>query len=51
MVFYRRAAESIDYYQRRNRQARKSHRKKLLGRLRKIGIKISQLSSCMPRDL
>jgi len=51
MIFYRQAARSIAYYQHRNQQARKSHRKKMLRRLRKLGIKVGQLNCCIPHDL
>jgi len=40
-------AEIIAYYQRRNRQARISHTRKTLHRLKCLGIKVHQLPSCV----
>ena len=47
---YRRAAERIAYYQHRNQQARLSHTRKTIRRLRELGIEPDQLKSCLPRD-
>lgn len=50
-VLYERVVDQIQYYQKRNRDARKSHRKKRLRDLRKLGIYVSHLRSCIPKDL
>ena len=49
-ILYQRVAKKISYYQRRNLQARKSHTKTTLRRLRKLGIKVSRLKSCVPSE-
>jgi hypothetical protein len=49
-VLYQRVIDQIEYYQYRNRDARKSHRKKRLRKLRELGINVSQLKSCVLRD-
>jgi SRSO17 transposase len=36
------------YYQRRNRQARDSHTKTRLARLRRLGIHVEEIKSCLP---
>ena len=48
--YYQRVAEKIEYYQYRNQQARKYHWKKTLERLRKLGINVKKLKSCVPYD-
>jgi hypothetical protein len=40
------AAAKIKYAQRRNAQARKSHLKRALEKLRRLGITLSDLSRC-----
>jgi hypothetical protein len=50
-IVYRKVAERIGYYQHRNRQARQSHTKKTLSRLRNLGIEVGHLKSCVPDDL
>ena len=50
-VVYEQAVERILYYQQRNRQARLSHWKTALRRLKTLGIDIRKLKSCMPDDL
>ncbi len=47
---YQQAAQRIAYYQHRNQQARKSHTKTTRRRLRRLGVKLSQLPSCVPRN-
>lgn len=37
-----------EYYQRRNKQARKSHTKTRLARLRALGIDVNRIKSCLP---
>jgi len=37
------------WYQRRNKQARKSHTKTRIGRLAAIGIDVDKIKSCLPR--
>ena len=51
IVVYEQAVERILYYQQRNRQARLSHWKTTLRKLKTLGIDIRQLRSCMPDDL
>ena len=48
---YPAAAYTIMYHQKRNQQARKSHWKTRLKKLGELGIKISQLKSCVPREI
>ncbi len=47
---YQKTAAQLAYYQRRNQQARCSHTKKARRRLRRIGIRLDQLKSCVPDD-
>jgi hypothetical protein len=47
---YQRVAERIAYYQRRNQQARRSHTKTTLSSLKTLGIRLSQIPSCIPPD-
>ncbi len=47
---YQRETEKILYYRRRNEQARKSHTKTRLKRLKALEIDIDQLESCIPKD-
>ena len=47
---YRKCAQRIAYYQRRNQQARKSHTKKTLQRLQKLRLDPRQLRSCSLDD-
>ena len=46
---YQETAEQIIYYQRRNRDARRSHRKATLQRLHRMGIRLGDLQTCTPR--
>jgi hypothetical protein len=50
-IIYQNAADTIMYRQKRSREARKSHWKTKLLKLRKLGIEISQLNSCIPREV
>ncbi len=47
---YQKTAAQIAYYQRRNQQARRSHTQTAHRRLRRIGIRLDQLRSCVPED-
>jgi len=47
---HQREADIIRYYRRRNEQARKSHTKTRLKRLRALGIDVDELESCIPHD-
>lgn len=47
---YQRELKKMDYYQRRNEQARRSHTKTRLKQLSKLGIDAEQLESCIPQD-
>ena len=47
---YEKTAESIAYYQRRNRAARQSHTRTTIRRLAQLGVKLLWLPSCAPRD-
>jgi len=47
---HQREADIIRYYRRRNEQARKSHTKTRLKRLRALGIDVDELESCIPGD-
>ena len=42
--------EKQKYYQRRNKQARKSHTKTRIERLTAIGIDVDKIKSCIPPD-
>ena len=37
------------YYQRRNKQARKSHTKTRMGQMAALGIDVDKIKSCLPR--
>jgi len=50
-IIYQEAADTIMYHQERSRDARKSHWKTKLRKLRELGVKISQLKSCVPREV
>jgi SRSO17 transposase len=45
-----RELEKMEYYQRRNKAARKSHTKTRLKRLEELGIEMEGLESCIPQD-
>jgi hypothetical protein len=45
-----RTADIITYYQGRNQLARKYHWKRNLKRLRKLGINVNKLKSCVPYE-
>lgn len=47
---YERERDKAAYYQRRNRQARKSHTKTRAKRLSELGIEVESLPSCIPPD-
>ena len=47
---YRKAAQRIAYYQRRNQQARQSHTKTTLRNLQSLAIDVRHLPSCKPDD-
>jgi hypothetical protein len=47
---YKKAANKIGYYQRRNEQARKSHTKTRHKRLEGLGIDVNELECCIPQD-
>ena len=44
---YEQELEKQRYYQRRNKQARKSHTKTRIARLRKLGINVDNIKSCL----
>jgi hypothetical protein len=48
---YRKTAKRIGYHQKRNRQARQSHTKTTVQRLRSLGIDVHRLPSCKPDEL
>ena len=50
-VVYEQVVERIGDYQQRNRQARLSHWKTTLRRLKRLGIDLRKLNSCIPGDL
>jgi len=50
-TIYQHAAETITYYQQHNQKSRTSHWKKTLRKLRKLGIRISHLKSCVPSEI
>jgi len=45
-ALFQRTAETIQYHQRRNAIARKSHTKTAKRKLRKLGIRLSELKKC-----
>ncbi len=47
---YQHELDKINYHQRRNRQACKSHTKTRIKRLQQLGIDIDQLPTCQPDD-
>ncbi|MCH7686664.1 MAG: transposase [Planctomycetes bacterium] len=47
---YQQELDKIDYHQRRNRQACKSHTKTRINRLLQLGIDVDQLPTCQPDD-
>ena len=50
-VVYEQAVGQILHHQQRNRQARLSHWKTTLRRLKTLGIDVRKLKSCVPDDL
>ena len=47
---YQQELDKIDYHQRRNRQACRSHTKTRMDRLLQLGIDVDQLPTCQPDD-
>ena len=47
-VCFQEELEKQQYYQRRNKQARKSHTNTRIKRLADIGIDVDQIKSCIP---
>jgi hypothetical protein len=45
-ILFEKAAEKINYKQTRNAQARKSHTKTTKRKLRRLGIKLSEIKRC-----